>query len=102
MTHDDAYEVDFVVTLRPDAFKQPEPLFCCAICLENIAAPRWHPEDGRSRNIAPICTHCEQSYGGCNLSSWHGAHRMDARIARRIKAAAVYLSCLVARKKQGW
>jgi len=93
----DKYQV--TLTLRPPEWEWVDPrpvLFVCAVCERSIHENQWR-QDGRSRNIAPICTHCEQAYGGHNLSSWVG-HKMDARIARRGKALASFLECLANRQ----
>jgi hypothetical protein len=93
---------DVTVTLRDasNPYVDPRPvLFTCKICERDVRKPQWHNQDGRSRPIAPFCQNCEQAYGGGNLSSFKGP-RMDARIARSIKAGAVFLTCLAARTKQ--
>lgn len=75
----------------------PEDIvFQCVICQEDRIIDRWR-RDGRSRDLPPICLHCEQMWGGTNLSSWIGP-RMDARIARQIKAAAECLQVEAYRK----
>jgi hypothetical protein len=66
-------------------------VFDCAICEQEQTIGRWN-RDGRSRHLPPICLHCEM-IGGGNLSSFPG-HKMDARMARQIKAAAYRLESL--------
>lgn len=61
-------------------------VFQCVICQDDRIITRWN-RDGRFRHLPPICLHCEQMWGGTNLSSWPGP-RMDARLARQVKAAA--------------
>lgn len=96
---DDPVYIEPVVTWRIGPRVDPRPvLFTCAICERDVHGPAWH-NDGRSRQEAPICFNCEQSWGGYNLSSSIGP-KMDARIIRRGKAAACFLECLANRVKQ--
>jgi hypothetical protein len=93
---DDFYKLQ--ITRRPPEWEYVDPrpvLFCCAICEREIYHNKWQSE-GRSRQIGPICLTCEMAYGTTNLSSWRGP-KMDARIARRVKAAADFLQCLANR-----
>lgn len=90
---------DPVVTWRNEPYVDPRPvMFTCCICERSIYEQPWRV-DGRSRQIAPICHTCEAAYGGCNNGSWK-CSRMDGRMIRRVKAAAVFLECLAYRKTQ--
>lgn len=74
-----------------------KPSFTCVICQREISPVWW--DNGRHREIAPVCKNCERNYGATPPTQ--GAFR-DRRIATQISALAAALDHEAYRQAHPW